>query len=109
MSPRKGGTARPIVGIRIKPDAITLIDQLATEAGVTRSEMCRRLLAEALAARQKAGRLPVAPASLTTFTPITAEDVQAFRTASAQFADAFMRHLDSGAFRRTVEEHRTQD
>jgi len=54
VSPRPG-PRRPIVGIRIKPDAITFIDKLATTEGVTRSEMIRRLLAEALAARTRKG------------------------------------------------------
>lgn len=108
MTPRKD-PPRPIVGIRIKPDAITLIDQLAKDAGVTRSEMCRRLLGEALAARQKAGRLDAPTPPSLTFAPITEDDVKAFRAMSAQFADAFIRHLDSGAFRQTVEKRRKRD
>lgn len=42
---------RPIVGVRIKPEAIAYVDTLATTEGVNRSEMIRRLLAEALTAR----------------------------------------------------------
>lgn len=52
MSPRPG-PVRPIVGVRIKQDAIDYIDQLAEREGVGRSEMIRRLIGEALAARQK--------------------------------------------------------
>jgi len=52
VSPRPG-PRRPIIGIRVKPDAITYIDALAQAEGVNRSEMIRRLLAEAIGARQK--------------------------------------------------------
>lgn len=46
-------TRRPIVGIRIKPEAIRYIDTLAKDTGVTRSDMIRTLIGEALAARQR--------------------------------------------------------
>lgn len=105
MTPRKG-SPRPIVGIRIKPDAITLIDRLAEEAGVTRSEMCRRLLGEALAARQKAGRLDVPTPLSLTFAPITEDDVKAFRAMTAQFAETFTRILDAGSFDEVVKQYR---
>lgn len=55
MSPRPG-PERPIVGVRIKPDAINYIDGLAAGEGVTRSEMIRRLLAESITARQRTTR-----------------------------------------------------
>jgi hypothetical protein len=50
------GPRRAIVGIRLKPEAITYIDTLAQQAGVTRSDMIRTLISEALAARQKRTR-----------------------------------------------------
>lgn len=47
---------RPIVGVRIKPEAIAYIDALAKAEGVKRSEMIRRLVGEALVARQRKGQ-----------------------------------------------------
>lgn len=52
VSPRPG-PARPIVGVRIKQDAIDHIKTLATQEGVSLSEMVRRLIGEALVARQR--------------------------------------------------------
>lgn len=42
-----------MVGVKLCPDAIAYIDELAKAEGVNRSEMVRRLLAEAAAARRK--------------------------------------------------------
>jgi hypothetical protein len=42
-----------MVGVKLLPDAITYIDTLAEAEGVNRSEMIRRLLAEAVARRRK--------------------------------------------------------
>jgi hypothetical protein len=50
MSPREG-PRRPIVGVRISEAGITAIDALAETEQIGRSEMIRRLLSEALAAR----------------------------------------------------------
>lgn len=47
MSPRPG-PRRPQVAIRISEAGIEAIDDLATQAGVTRSEMARRLLSAAV-------------------------------------------------------------
>lgn len=52
MSPRTS-PRRPIVGVRISDAGITAIDKLAADEAVTRSEMIRRLLSEALTARQR--------------------------------------------------------
>lgn len=52
MSPRPG-PRRPIVGIRISDAGIQAIDALAKAENVNRSEMIRRLLSEALTARQR--------------------------------------------------------
>jgi metal-responsive CopG/Arc/MetJ family transcriptional regulator len=52
VSPRQG-PRRPIVGVRIKAEDIDEIDTLATTEGVTRSEMIRVLISEALAARSR--------------------------------------------------------
>lgn len=51
----RSGPRRVIVGVRLKADAIAYIDTLAEAQGVNRSEMIRLLLAEAVAARRKAG------------------------------------------------------
>lgn len=48
------GPRRVIVGVRLKAEAIAYIDELAKAEKVNRSEMVRRLLAEAVAARRKA-------------------------------------------------------
>ena len=42
-----------MIGVKLLPAAITYIDGLAVSEGVNRSEMVRRLLAEAVAARRK--------------------------------------------------------
>lgn len=55
MSPRTG-PRRPIVGVRIKTEAVEMIDAMAEAEGVNRSEMIRLLLSEALTARQRKGR-----------------------------------------------------
>ena len=47
------GPRRVIVGVRLKAEAIALIDQMAEAEKVNRSEMVRILLAEAVAARRK--------------------------------------------------------
>lgn len=44
-----------MIGVKLWPDAIAYVDKLAKAEKVTRSEMVRRLLAEAVAARRKAG------------------------------------------------------
>ena len=49
------GPRRVIVGVRLKAEAIEYIDTLAQAEKVNRSEMIRRLLAEAVAVRRKAG------------------------------------------------------
>jgi len=46
------GPRRPLVAIRLSAEGIAHIDGLAAKAGVTRSEMIRTLLTEAVAARQ---------------------------------------------------------
>jgi predicted DNA binding CopG/RHH family protein len=51
------GPRRPLVAIRLSEQDIAAIDQRATEAGVTRSEMMRRMLAYA-AAHMPAKRKP---------------------------------------------------
>ena len=47
------GPRRPLVALRISTEGLAYIDQLAAGEGINRSEMIRRLLAEAVAARQK--------------------------------------------------------
>lgn len=47
MNPRPG-PRRPIVGVRIHQDAINLLDRWATDDGITRSELIRRLLTDAV-------------------------------------------------------------
>jgi metal-responsive CopG/Arc/MetJ family transcriptional regulator len=42
-----------MVGVKLYPEAIAYIDQLAEAEGVNRSEMIRILLAEAVARRRK--------------------------------------------------------
>lgn len=48
LMPRPG-PRRPLLGIRVKAEAIEAIDQYAKEAGVKRSEMVRWMLAYASA------------------------------------------------------------
>ena len=43
-----------MVGVKLYPSAIAYIDRLAQAEGVNRSEMIRRLLAEAVARRKAA-------------------------------------------------------
>lgn len=45
-----------MVGVKLYPDAIAYIDTLAEAEGVNRSEMIRRLLAEAVAQRKASVR-----------------------------------------------------
>lgn len=47
------GPRRVMIGVKLLPAAIAYIDELAEAEGVNRSEMVRRLLAEAVAARRK--------------------------------------------------------
>lgn len=42
-----------MVGVKLYPEAIAYIDKLAAVEGVNRSEMIRRLLAEAVTRRPK--------------------------------------------------------
>lgn len=42
-----------MIGVKLYAEAIALIDQLAEAEKATRSEMVRRLLAEAVAARKR--------------------------------------------------------
>jgi metal-responsive CopG/Arc/MetJ family transcriptional regulator len=42
-----------MIGVKLYAEAIALIDEFAASEKVTRSEMVRRLLAEAVAARRK--------------------------------------------------------
>jgi predicted transcriptional regulator len=42
--------------VRLNPEAVAQLDQIAAEEGRTRSDVIRRLLAEALAARAKRRR-----------------------------------------------------
>lgn len=51
------GPRRPLVALRLSEQGIARIDQRAAEAGVTRSEMMRRMLAYA-AAHMPAGWKP---------------------------------------------------
>ncbi|MFC6853898.1 ribbon-helix-helix domain-containing protein [Aquipuribacter hungaricus] len=46
------GPRRPIVTVRVDQEDLTEVDRLATAEGVGRSEMVRRLLVEAMAARR---------------------------------------------------------
>lgn len=41
-----------VSGLRLRPEAMTEVEALAAAAGVTRAEMLRRLVGEALAARR---------------------------------------------------------
>lgn len=54
-----GGSAltRVMVGTRLKPAALAMVDEAARSAGVSRSEMLRLLVVEALTARRAAGKL----------------------------------------------------
>jgi metal-responsive CopG/Arc/MetJ family transcriptional regulator len=45
------GPRRPLVAVRLSEQGIAEVDRLAQAQGVNRSEMIRRLLAEALAVR----------------------------------------------------------
>lgn len=45
-------TRRVPLLVRVKPASLTVIDRLAEREGVSRSEMVRRLLAEAITARR---------------------------------------------------------
>jgi metal-responsive CopG/Arc/MetJ family transcriptional regulator len=45
-----------LVAVRLSAAGIAHIDGLAAQAGITRSEMIRTLLSEAVAARQKVKR-----------------------------------------------------
>jgi len=47
------GPRRPIVAVRLSEQGIAAVDKLAETEGVNRSEMIRRLLSEAVAARGK--------------------------------------------------------
>lgn len=47
------GPRRVMIGVKLYPEAIAYIDKLAEAEGVTRSEMVRRLLAEAVSSRRK--------------------------------------------------------
>ena len=47
------GPRRVMIGVKLLPTAIAYIDELAKAEGVNRSEMVRRLLSEAVAARRK--------------------------------------------------------
>lgn len=53
MPPREYPPRREFVGIRLAQTGIAAIDTYAKAEGVSRSEMIRRLLAEALTARQR--------------------------------------------------------
>ena len=55
MSPRPG-PRRPVVCIRLAEAGIALVDEYARARGVSRSEMVRILLSEAIDARRKATR-----------------------------------------------------
>ena len=44
------------LGVALRPEVIKMIATLATEAGVSRSEMARRLIDEALTARMHAAK-----------------------------------------------------
>jgi hypothetical protein len=46
-----------MVGTRLKPAALAMVDEAARSAGVSRSEMLRLLVVEALTARRAAGKL----------------------------------------------------
>lgn len=48
------GPRRTMVGVKLSEEGIAYIDELAAAEKVNRSEMIRRLLAEAVAARRKA-------------------------------------------------------
>jgi len=53
MSPRPG-PRRLYVGVRLSPDGLDVVEKLAeAETGGNLSEMIRKLLSEALAARQR--------------------------------------------------------
>lgn len=47
---------RSLISLRVKPDALATIQALAEAEGRSTSDMIRRLLAEALAARQRKPR-----------------------------------------------------
>lgn len=47
------GARSATVVVRLKPEGLGRIDTLAREAGVRRSEMVRRLLSEAIVARDR--------------------------------------------------------
>lgn len=47
-----GRKTRRFVGVRLSPNGLAVIDRLAEREGVKRSEMIRRLLAEAVTARR---------------------------------------------------------
>lgn len=51
----RSGPRRPNIGVRLSAEGVAYIDELAKVEKVNRSEMIRRLLAEAVAARRKAG------------------------------------------------------
>lgn len=42
-----------MLGVKVKPESLAIIDELAEQEGVSRSEMARRLMAEAVTARRK--------------------------------------------------------
>lgn len=44
-----------MLGVKVKPESMDIIDELAKAEGVSRSEMARRLMAEAIAARRRKG------------------------------------------------------
>jgi metal-responsive CopG/Arc/MetJ family transcriptional regulator len=46
------GPRRPLVALKLGDEWIAVIDRLGEQEGVNRSEMIRRLLGEAIAARQ---------------------------------------------------------
>jgi len=46
------GPRRIMLGVKVKPESMAVIDELAEKEGVSRSEMARRLMAEAIAARR---------------------------------------------------------
>jgi metal-responsive CopG/Arc/MetJ family transcriptional regulator len=50
------GPRRPLVAVRLSTTGLAVIDAMAEQEGVNRSEMIRTLLAEAVQARQAKAR-----------------------------------------------------
>jgi metal-responsive CopG/Arc/MetJ family transcriptional regulator len=49
------GPRRPLVALRLGEEDLAEVDKLAAQSGVNRSEMIRRLIAEAITVRRLAG------------------------------------------------------